>query len=72
MERIGTIGTNGHLNPRLISGCVLLSTITEIARKMKADNVPMFTSSIISAKGIKAAINAATVPTRIILVTGDL
>jgi hypothetical protein len=31
-----------------------------------------FTSSIISARGMKAAINAATVPTRIILVIGDL
>lgn len=66
------MGTNGHLNHRLISGCVLLSTITEITRKINADNVPKFTSSIISARGMKAAINAATVPTRIILVIGDL
>ena len=66
------MGTRGHLNPRGISGCDLLRTITDIARMMKADNVPIFTSSIISARGIKAAINAATVPTRIILVIGDL
>ena len=72
MERIGTHGTNGHLNLRSRSGCCLRSTIIEIARNMNAERVPIFTSSIIRARGKKAAINAATIPTNIILVIGDL
>ena len=48
---MGKMGTRGHLNPRGISGCDLLRTITDIASKMKADNVPIFTSSIMSALG---------------------
>ena len=69
---MGITGTSGHLKPLGISGCCLLSTITEIARKINAERVPIFTSSIITASGKKAAINVATIPTSNILVIGDL
>lgn len=72
MEIMGITGTRGHLKFLCKSGRWRRRIITDSARKMNAESVPILTSSITTASGINAAINAPTVPTSIILVTGDL
>ena len=61
-ERIGITGTNGTRNGRSRSGWLRRSTITPIATRMKANSVPMLTSSASVFSGMKKASAATTAP----------
>ncbi len=70
MHSNGTTGTKGHLNGLVRSGLVCLSMITPAATMMNAARVPTFTSCAISWSGRNPAINAVTIPTKIVTRTG--
>jgi len=72
IEITGMTGTKGHLNFLGRSASCILSMIMEMARKMNAERVPMFTSSIMVFRGKKPAIKEAIIPTIKMEITGDL
>ena len=55
IPKMGTNGTNGVLNARGKSGCVLRNTITPTQTKTKASNVPMLVISPTTRAGTNAA-----------------
>jgi hypothetical protein len=55
MPKIGTKGTSGALNGRLISGSVFLKIITPALTKIKASNVPILVKSPATLPGTNPA-----------------
>lgn len=59
---IGVKGTNGVLKPRFALGCVYLITKIPADTRIKADKVPIFTSSAKMFKLMKPPAKAVTIP----------
>ena len=70
MPSEGISHTNGTLNGRFNSGCVLRNTITDVQTMANAIKVPIDTNSVSALSGKMPAIIQVTIPAKMVALCG--